>query len=246
MADLHFIGGEKGGVGKSLVARALTQYLIDQELSLVLFDTDRSNPDLARIYGETVPCRLAVFSEGEKYEDTANQVFNTATSERVLVNLPAQVFPAMRKWFEDNDLLDIADEEGITPVMWFVSDGGYDSLNLMRKSLDYFQGRVRHIIVRNWSRNDFEDWDEVLSAAENTKLKQLLNKYQPAIIDFPKWIGMADRNQIDARSLTFGQAREDKELSAISRQRVKKFLRLAYEAFTATAMFDKQPSSKLA
>lgn len=117
MADLHFIGGEKGGVGKSLVARTLTQYLIDREIPCVLFDTDRSNPDLARIYGKTVKCRLAVFSEGEKYEDTANQVFNTATSQRVLVNLPAQVFPAMRKWFEDNDLFDIAAEEEVKLVL---------------------------------------------------------------------------------------------------------------------------------
>ncbi|MEM1278881.1 MAG: hypothetical protein AAGG53_02410 [Cyanobacteria bacterium P01_H01_bin.152] len=246
MADLHFIGGEKGGVGKSLVARTLTQYFIDQDIPFVLFDTDRSNPDLARIYGKAVPCRLAVFSEGEKYEDTANQVFNTATSKRVLVNLPAQVFPAMRKWFEDNDLLDIAEEEGVTPVMWFVSDGGYDSLNLMRKSMDYFQGRVQHVIVRNWGRNEFEDWDEVLAGAENIKLKQLLTKYQPAIIDFPKWIGMTDRNQVDARSLTFGQAREDKQLSAISRQRVKKFLRQAYEAFGSTAIFNDLPSSESA
>ena len=29
MATIHFIGGEKGGVGKSLVARLLAQYCID-------------------------------------------------------------------------------------------------------------------------------------------------------------------------------------------------------------------------
>lgn len=32
MAHIHFIGGEKGGVGKSLVARILAQYLIDVDL----------------------------------------------------------------------------------------------------------------------------------------------------------------------------------------------------------------------
>ena len=28
---IHFIGGEKGGVGKSLTARVLAQYMIDKE-----------------------------------------------------------------------------------------------------------------------------------------------------------------------------------------------------------------------
>ena len=30
MANIHLIGGEKGGVGKSVVARVLAQYMIDQ------------------------------------------------------------------------------------------------------------------------------------------------------------------------------------------------------------------------
>jgi cellulose biosynthesis protein BcsQ len=31
MANIHLIGGEKGGVGKSLVSRILAQYLIDKQ-----------------------------------------------------------------------------------------------------------------------------------------------------------------------------------------------------------------------
>lgn len=242
MADLHLIGGEKGGVGKSLVAKTLAQYLLDHKIPCVLFDTDRSNPDLARIYGKSAKgkpnsCRLAVFSEGEKYEDTANQVFAAAIKQRVLVNLPAQVFPAMRKWFDDNDLLDIGEEEGVGFTIWFVTDGGYDSLNLLTKSLTYFQNRARHIIVRNWGRSEFDDWEAILDQDSNADLKGLIESYQPAIIDFPKLIGTADRHRIDAQSLTFAEAREDKRLSAISRQRVKKFLKSAYTEFDKTEAF---------
>jgi hypothetical protein len=237
MADLHFIGGEKGGVGKSLVARTLTQYMLDNDIPCTLFDTDRSNPDLARIYGKTVTCRLAVFSEGERYEDTANQVFETATQKRVLVNLPAQVFPAMKKWCEDNELFEVAAEEGVGFTIWFVTDGGYDSLNLLAKSLEFYGDRAKHIIVRNWGRNDFDDWDEVLVEPENARLQALLEEHSPHIIDFPKFIGTADRNRIDAQSLTFAKAREDSQFSVISRQRVKKFLRSAYEEFDRAGAF---------
>ena len=31
MGKVHFIGGEKGGVGKSMTARVLAQYYIDHE-----------------------------------------------------------------------------------------------------------------------------------------------------------------------------------------------------------------------
>ena len=37
---IHLIGGEKGGVGKSMVARLLAQYFIDHEMPFVGFDTD--------------------------------------------------------------------------------------------------------------------------------------------------------------------------------------------------------------
>ncbi|MGA9165370.1 MAG: hypothetical protein WBZ31_13015, partial [Thiobacillus sp.] len=50
MAHIHFIGGEKGGVGKSLVARLLAQYLIDHEQPFLGFDTDRSHGALMRFY----------------------------------------------------------------------------------------------------------------------------------------------------------------------------------------------------
>ena len=50
MANIHLIGGEKGGVGKSLVSRLLAQYMIDKELPFLGFDTDRSHGALMRFY----------------------------------------------------------------------------------------------------------------------------------------------------------------------------------------------------
>ena len=50
MANIHLIGGEKGGVGKSVVARVLAQYFIDRNLPFIGFDTDRSHGSLLRFY----------------------------------------------------------------------------------------------------------------------------------------------------------------------------------------------------
>ena len=50
MTRLHFIGGEKGGVGKSVVARILAQYFIDRQRPFIGFDTDKSHGSLLRFY----------------------------------------------------------------------------------------------------------------------------------------------------------------------------------------------------
>ena len=48
MSSLNFIGGEKGGVGKSVAARVLAQYFIDKGRPFLGFDTDRSHTSFAR------------------------------------------------------------------------------------------------------------------------------------------------------------------------------------------------------
>ena len=50
MTRVHFIGGEKGGVGKSVVSRVLSQYFIDRQIPFLGFDTDRSHGSLLRFY----------------------------------------------------------------------------------------------------------------------------------------------------------------------------------------------------
>jgi hypothetical protein len=153
------------------------------------------------------------------------------------VNLPAQVFIPVKEWFERNELLSIAPDDGVKFFYWFVCDGGYDSLKLLGKSLEFFKSDVPHILVKNWGKCD--DWEPL----ENDEyLQSLMAQYEVRVIDFPKFIGNADRNAIDAASLSFGEAREYERFGSISRQRVKRFLREAYEAFDAAGVFQSVPS----
>ena len=59
-AHVHLIGGEKGGVGKSLVARLLAQYFIDHDLPFIGFDTDRSHGALLRFMQENAKVRIEI------------------------------------------------------------------------------------------------------------------------------------------------------------------------------------------
>ncbi len=50
MSKVHFVGGEKGGVGKSMTARVLAQYYIDNERPFLGFDCDSSHATFSRFY----------------------------------------------------------------------------------------------------------------------------------------------------------------------------------------------------
>ena len=50
---IYYIGGSKGGVGKSIITTVLVQSLIDrygENKTIHLIETDESNPDVGRIY----------------------------------------------------------------------------------------------------------------------------------------------------------------------------------------------------
>ena len=105
-SKIHFIGGEKGGVGKSLVARLVAQHFIDQKLPFVGFDTDRSHGSLLRFYsGYASPAVV------DRYE-ALDLIMESAVDQpgrRVLVDLAAQTHEPLAKWMDESGVLDMAE-----------------------------------------------------------------------------------------------------------------------------------------
>jgi hypothetical protein len=207
----------------------MAQYLLDRQIPFTAFDSDRNNPDCWRCYQKILPVNLAILSESTRYEDAANGIFNAGIEQRTLVNLPAQVYQPLKEWFEKNELLSLAPDVGVSFVFWFVTDAGYDSLQLLEKSLQHYKDRVRFILVRNHGRtDDFE------ALERNESLQTLLKTFKIPSMDFPCLIGSVIRNRIDSESLTFGEALSREDFGIIDKQRVRKFLREAYQAFEET------------
>jgi hypothetical protein len=72
------------------------------------------------------------------------------------------------------------------------------------------------------------------SPMENDELLQKqIQKYEVKVIDFPK-LGYQERYLINQKQLRFDDARENRELSILGRQRVVNFLKAAYAAFDST------------
>ena len=202
MATLHLIGGEKGGVGKSLVTCTVAQYHLDRGTDFALFDADRSTPDVKRAY-EKVGCQDVIFSENEKYEDKAISIYHAAMEKTTIVNLPPQVMIPLFDWFEENEIVEIAKRNGVVVNHWFVSNGEYYSLKLFDKYLDYFKNDIKHSLVKNWGLCD--RWDGL----ENDEaLKSKMEEYDVKIIDFPKYEGEHLLSEISEKGLTLGEVRD--------------------------------------
>ena len=48
--SVFYVGGSKGGVGKSLFSFALVDYLLDRNTNILLVDTDTDTPDVLKMH----------------------------------------------------------------------------------------------------------------------------------------------------------------------------------------------------
>jgi hypothetical protein len=224
MARLHFIGGEKGGVGKSVVARVLAQYFIDRQIPFLGFDTDKSHGSLLRFYADfAAPVAI------DRYEglDRIVEVAAEQPDRRIIVDLAAQTHRFLAQWMEESGLLDIREELGLAVTYWHVMDSGRDSADLLVKVLDQFAGRLPLVIVLNEVRgNDFAILE---SSGALARAKELGATVIPL-----RRLQDTTMQKIDAHSTSFWAAsnRGDKESSALGlleRQRVKYWLHRIYE-----------------
>jgi len=151
MAAIHFIGGEKGGVGKSVVARVLAQYLIDYNIPFLGFDTDRSHGSLLRFYTDFAS---PVVIDSYENLDTIVEAASNHPEKRILVDLAAQTHDPLVKWMDESGVLEMAGDLGLSLYYWHVMDSGRDFTDLLKKLLDRFGSRLNYVLVLNQLRGD--------------------------------------------------------------------------------------------
>lgn len=223
MATIHFVGGEKGGVGKSLVSRVLAQYMIDHNLPFIGFDTDRSHGALLRFYSDFASPVVI-----DRYEslDAVMEAAVESPEKRVLVDLAAQTHDPLVRWMDESGVLEMAQEAEIPVRYWHVMDSGKDSVDLLGKLFARFGDRLNYVIVLNELRGSSFD------LFENSPEKARANELAARIVPIRK-LHESVINKIDGASASFWSAQNNKEksptaLGMLERQRVKVWLRNTY------------------
>jgi len=223
MAHIHFIGGEKGGVGKSLMARVIAQYLIDRNVPFLGFDTDRSHGALMRFYaGYASPVLVDRFESLDAIMEAAVE----HPERRILVDLAAQTNDPLLKWIDDSGVLNLADEMRVGITYWHVMDSGKDSVDLLRKLLDRFGKDLRYVLVRNQVRG--HNFAVLEQSGEQARAIEL-----GATVISVRHLHDGVINKIDAANSSFWAAQHGAEvdgmaLGLMDRQRVKMWLRDVY------------------
>lgn len=222
MATLHLIGGEKGGVGKSVVARLLAQYLIDHELPFTGFDTDRSHGSLLRYYGDYASATVI-----DHYE-SLDAIIEAATrdpQQRILVDLAAQTHHPLSNWLDESGVLELLQELDIGLRYWNVMDSGRDSVDLLDKLLDQYGDKLNYVLVKNQLR------DENFTIFDKSAVKPKAEQLGARSIDLKRLYAPV-MTKIDANSYSFWAAKnrsdEADSLGLLERQRLKIWLNHAY------------------
>ena len=223
MSYIHFIGGEKGGVGKSLVARVLAQHFVDQSIPFMGFDTDKSHGALLRFYADfAAPAVL-------DRHDSLDPIIEHALEDpqrRILVDLAAQTQERLTQWMDDSQLLEVAPELGLHIRYWHVMDAGKDSVDLLKRLLDRHGTRLNYTLVLNEVRGD--DFRILEKSGEKERALAL-----GATVIQIKRLQEVSMMKIDASSVSFWAVANKSDadtsgLRLLERQRVKAWLRNSF------------------
>ena len=223
MSTIHFIGGEKGGVGKSVVARLCAQYCIDKALPFMAVDADGSHGALLRFYGNYT--RLVDLTRYESVDEILALASEPAA--RVLVDLPAQSERALSAWLAEGGVVELAAASDIQLVFWHVIDDGKDAVTTLERLFTRHGDRVRYCVVKNLGRG------REFSLFERSPVRAMAEQLGAAIIELPE-LNTAAMQKIDRQDASFWSAVYGNQVGAdaftrMDRQRVKVWLTAGYE-----------------
>lgn len=232
---IHLVDGEIGGVGKSMWSCLLVEYNNKYDFLYTLIDGDAGNPNVQQRYPESAKI-ITLAEDEENFE--ADIIFETALQAPVIVNLPARVSSIIDGWIETAGLLTASFKEksGIDVCKWFLCSGRADSIEMFLESVNRFQGRLKHILVRNFGV--CKDWSH-LSSHKN--LNKLLEEHSILVVDLPK-LSALERRLLDTnKSLSLTGALSHPSFHLLNQQRMYTFLENTCDAIEATRIFNQAP-----
>jgi hypothetical protein len=225
---IHFADGNKGGVGKSFLARTLYQYCLDRKLPTLGVEADIDSPDFKGIYKEAAVSR---FSEDEILLDQANDIMNWAIGQQknLVVNLPATVHKAFDLWLRNYNILNLAKTADVELVKWFVCTGEYDSMKSLGVSLKTFGETIPHVVVKNLKYSEWGFFND------DRDTQELIQQYHCPVITLPK-LPVQIANTLLQQRLTFDAAlkHQSKGFGIVQQSAVRGYLNQAYTAFEST------------
>jgi hypothetical protein len=215
-----FVGGDKGGVGKSTVARTLLEFYQQEKVPFVAFDGDDTNPTLTRFHKTAE--RLSTKTP-KGFEPLMNNLEGGKGVQ--LVDLGAGTSIILNLFAEQTGFFEVAKAHGAKVTFLFVLAPSADSINLLKILSEQHGNRIAYVVARNnaipgtwdlWEGSKTRVW--VLSVLGGIEL-------EIPILDAEAFA------LVDRKGLPWGEALHSKEVRLVARSYVFRWRQKVFAEF---------------
>jgi hypothetical protein len=172
------VGADKGGVGKTTVARTLLDYFTAHQVPVRAFDTEAPRGTLKRFHPElTEVVDVAHVPDQMKIFDT----LNSAEAAVTLIDVRAGLMSPTLKALRDIGFIDAAKKGQITFAVFHILGPTIASLDEITETAGYL-GDARYFMVKNFINNThFFEWDEATHASYFKQVKDAVEVVIPKL-----------------------------------------------------------------
>jgi hypothetical protein len=190
---LILVGADKGGVGKTTVARTLLDYFTAHHVPTRAFDSESPRGTLKRFHGDAADVVDATsVADQMRIIDT----LSTTDASVTVVDVRAGLLSPTLRSLRDIGFLDAVKKGQITFVIFHILGSSIASLNEIEETAP-FTADAKYFLVKNFINNtSFFEWDQATHASYFKKLKDAV------VLTIPKLNEMA-YEQVELASVPF-------------------------------------------
>jgi hypothetical protein len=195
---IYLIGGGKGGVGKSMVTMAMLERLREAGTKLMLVETDTSNPDVYKCYGEEISSELCDLETANGWVNLLNLCDQHADCT-VVINTRAANNQGIGTYGET--LRDALGELGRDLVTLWVINAQRDSVELLKAFMEIMgESTAVHVV-----RNTYFGPEEEFQVFNGSKTRAAIEARGGRSLTFPV-LGSRVANDLYTKRLSIGRA----------------------------------------
>jgi len=153
------VGADKGGVGKTTVARTLLDYFAANNVPTRAFDTESPHGTLKRFHPDiTEIVDLTTTADQMRVFDTLNAI---GAPPVTIIDVRAGLLSSVLSSLRDIGFLDAAESGQITFVVFHILGPSISSLNEIAETMNAMAG-TKYFLVKNFINDtQFFQWDQV-------------------------------------------------------------------------------------
>lgn len=180
-APIVLIDGDKGGVGKSVVAGAFVDWLHARRQPVALVDGDARNPDVGRLFEDVLPVGQTNLRHHDGWMDMTDFIFAQSPDRTVVVSMPAGIGGELK--LEANTFSEMARQLKRPITLIWVINRSPDSVNLLNNALEAVGAALAHKYV---FKNLFFAPSDKFRRWNQSQTRKHFEETSGAVVDFPE------------------------------------------------------------